>query len=198
MSIGKRTGVTPDLYAALSAFQAEVVTVPKTGSNPFFKSSYATLDGILKAALPVLSKHGLAVVQLPSYLDGHPALRTVITHTSGQSIEGTAPLSLVKDDPQSQGSAITYLRRYALAGALGIVIDEDDDGNATREPNPVHTSGPASSPQVKKIQALFTGKGITDRDDKLNYLSEFLQRPIESSKELTASEASRVIESLTK
>jgi ERF superfamily len=40
--------------------------------------------------------------------------------------------------PQGQGSAITYLRRYALSAVLGIATEDDDDGNAAssakREP----------------------------------------------------------------
>lgn len=36
----------------------------------------------------------------------------------------------VKDDPQAVGSAITYMRRYALGAVLGLNIDNDDDGNA--------------------------------------------------------------------
>jgi excinuclease UvrABC ATPase subunit len=39
-------------------------------------------------------------------------------------------LTPAKNDPQGQGSAITYMRRYALSAILGIATEEDDDGNA--------------------------------------------------------------------
>ena len=38
-----------------------------------------------------------------------------------------------KNDPQGAGSVITYQRRYALGAILGLNIDEDNDGNETRE-----------------------------------------------------------------
>jgi len=43
----------------------------------------------------------------------------------------------VKNDPQGQGSAITYQRRYALGAILGLNIDADDDGNQASKPSSV-------------------------------------------------------------
>jgi hypothetical protein len=39
-----------------------------------------------------------------------------------------------KADPQGLGSATTYARRYALSAILGIVTDDDDDGNMASQP----------------------------------------------------------------
>ena len=39
-------------------------------------------------------------------------------------------MPLVKIDPQAVGSAITYARRYALSAMIGIVSEEDDDGES--------------------------------------------------------------------
>lgn len=124
-----------ELATALNAFQAELVTVGKTAANPFFKSKYADLATIMLASQPVLTKHGLAVVQLPDNLEGRPALTTILMHSSGQSVQATVPLILTKEDPQGVGSAITYARRYGYAAALQIVIDEDDDGNRASAPS---------------------------------------------------------------
>ena len=41
-----------------------------------------------------------------------------------------------KDDAQGYGSAMTYARRYAIMGMLGLVADADDDGNAAPSPPP--------------------------------------------------------------
>lgn len=38
------------------------------------------------------------------------------------------PLMIMKLDPQSLGSSLTYARRYALSAIVGICADEDDDG----------------------------------------------------------------------
>jgi hypothetical protein len=37
-----------------------------------------------------------------------------------------------KADPQGAGSALTYMRRYALAAFIG-VVQADDDGNAASQ-----------------------------------------------------------------
>ena len=56
-------------------------------------------------------------------------------HESGEWIESTATCPLQKHDPQGYGSANTYLRRYALAAAVGLYQD-DDDGQAASTPKP--------------------------------------------------------------
>jgi hypothetical protein len=129
------------LAEALVAFQAEVGTVAKDADNPFFKSKYADLPAVKAAAQPILAKHGLAVTQEPGYLvvEGkvYDTLATTVLHATG-STTSTMVLKLAKQDAQAQGSAITYARRYAFMAVLGLVADEDDDGNAasgnTRKP----------------------------------------------------------------
>lgn len=118
------------LAAALSAAQGEFEAVAKTETNPFFKSKYAGLPDVVRAASPILAKHGLSICQMIGYDGEGDTLTTYLMHKSGQSLCGTMRLHLVKDDPQGQGSAVTYARRYAYMAALGLVADEDDDGNA--------------------------------------------------------------------
>lgn len=126
------------LAKALVGFQADMENVTKDATNPFFKSKYATLEAIITAAKPHLAKHGLAVVQLP-YTSG---LKTIIMHESGQSIEATADLYIKDNTPQAQGSAITYMRRYALSAALGIATEDDDDGNEASKPSQPRQAAP--------------------------------------------------------
>lgn len=129
------------LPAALVAFQAEVGTVAKDSDNPFFKSKYADLPAVKAAAQPILAKHGLAVVQSPDHKvigeKVYDTLRTTIIHRKGafgDVLSSEMILKPVKNDPQAQGSAITYARRYAFMAMLGLVADEDDDGNAASAP----------------------------------------------------------------
>lgn len=114
------------LAKALSAFQAEMKNVTKDGKNPFFKSKYATLDGIWDAARPVLAKHKLALTQFPT---GECELESILVHESGEFISSTMKMEPKDKTPQGQGSAITYARRYAMSAILGIATEEDDDGN---------------------------------------------------------------------
>jgi hypothetical protein len=119
------------LASALVAAQGEFEAVAKTSDNPFFKSKYASLPDVVKAATPILTKHGLAVTQhvVMGAQDDHDGLMTMLLHESGQFLESTMRLYLLKLDPQGQGSAITYARRYAYMAVLGLVADVDDDGN---------------------------------------------------------------------
>jgi AraC-like DNA-binding protein len=122
-----------ELAAAVAAAQAEFSAIPKTADNPFFHSKYADLATVVLNTQPILAKHGLAVVQFPTTLDGEPALTTHLLHASGQSLSDTMKLFAAKHDPQGQGAAITYARRFAYMAVLGLVADDDDDGNtATR------------------------------------------------------------------
>jgi hypothetical protein len=131
------------LVAALAKAQTQFTTVTrdktvvvqtKTGATYTFK--YAPLDTILAAVRGPLSKNGLVLVQTLD--DG--ALVTSLLHESGASISGRMALPST-NDIQGLGSAITYLRRYAIQAVLGIAAEEDDDGNRaagneTRVPAP--------------------------------------------------------------
>jgi len=120
-----------ELAKALAAAQGEFAPVEKNSDNPFFKSRYADLAAVVKAASPITARHGLAVTQIPgTSADGRTTLRTTLMHESGEWVTSVMTLYLAKPDPQSQGSALTYARRYAYAAILGIVTEEDDDGNA--------------------------------------------------------------------
>ena len=130
-----------ELAAALAAAQAEFSAVPKGSANPFFKSKYAALPDVVAHAAPVLARHGLAVTQSISFVVGmaqgqapFDTLTTTLLHKSGQYIENEMLLHLPKQDPQGQGSAVTYARRYSYMAILGLVADDDDDGNAASRP----------------------------------------------------------------
>jgi hypothetical protein len=124
------SGSLTELATALRAAQSEFTNVPKRATNPFFKSKYATQDDLQAMADPILAKHGLAVIHSPSIVDGSPALATMLLHTSGEWLADVMLLRAAKDDPQGQGAAITYARRYAYSAILGLITDDDDDGEA--------------------------------------------------------------------
>src|SRR5690606_24979315 len=69
------------------------------------------------------------IVQQTDIEDARTVLITRLVHESGEWIAGKYPIHPVKADPQGEGSALTYARRYALMAIAGIA-PEDDDGNA--------------------------------------------------------------------
>lgn len=122
-----------DLFMAISKAQGEFTTVCKNAVNPHFKSKFAPLDTIIEMIRPILAKYELSVMQFTDIAESGIIVETVIAHSSGQHISGLLAMPAVKQDPQGYGSALTYGRRYGLAAALGIVSDEDTDGNGSQK-----------------------------------------------------------------
>ena len=117
------------LAEAMSKAQAEMGGAVKDSSNPFFKSSYADLTSVIKAIKEPFANNGLSFVQFPINGDHSIGVITRVMHESGEWLESEYLLPLVKNDPQSAGSAITYARRYSLAAMAGIPAI---DGNGSR------------------------------------------------------------------
>ena len=117
------------MIAALIKAQGAFKPAVKDAVNPHFKSRYVTLQAVLDAVQPALHANGFALVQATRVADGKTVLNTALIHTSGERIEADYPVHPVKADPQGEGSALTYARRYALMALCGIA-PEDDDGNA--------------------------------------------------------------------
>lgn len=119
-----------ELATALAKAQGEMHNPAFDAKNPHFKSNYASLASVRNTVLPVLSKHGLSVVQMPVNVQDTPAVTTILMHSSGQYVEETFYLPADRQNAHGYGSALTYLRRYSLMAVAGVVGDEDDDGNA--------------------------------------------------------------------
>ena len=120
-----------ELAKALVKVQAELQPAVKGQVNPFFKSSYANLLEIWEVCRKPLTDNGLSVTQIAESEEGKAILETVLMHESGEWIKGRLPLMPIKQDPQGQGSAITYARRYSLAAIVGVSTEDDDAEAAT-------------------------------------------------------------------
>lgn len=145
----KRLNNMKNLYVKLHAFQAEVGTIKKSEVNPFFKSRYVDINGIIEAIKPLLEKHGLVIMQPLALYEGKSALTTIIADIeSGDSLNISTPLPEMSD-PQKMGSAITYFRRYALQSLLLLEAEDDDGNGASQTQNSVsRTSFPTKNIQT--------------------------------------------------
>ena len=178
-----------ELAAALVAAQGEFSAVPKGAVNPFFKSKYAALPDVVASASPVLSKHGLAISQHITYDEnGNDALMTYLMHKSGQYLAYSMKLHLVKDDPQAQGSAVTYARRYSYMSVLGLVADEDDDGNRATQAHARVIKKPTElTPGQDKLKAAL-GKKFKEASDRKTWVESVVFHDIKGINELTEEE----------
>lgn len=126
-----------NLFEALAKAQAEMPMASLNSNNPFYKSRYANLPEIIKAARPVLTKQGLSVIQgTREAYEGKINLYTRLCHTSGEWIESVMPVVPTKPGIQEIGKEMTYLRRYQYACITGVVAsdEEDDDGESAMQP----------------------------------------------------------------
>ncbi|MBL4940065.1 MAG: ERF family protein [Colwellia sp.] len=144
---------------ALSMFQSKcpVIVAKKQGHN----YKYAPLGDIVAQIKELLFHCGLSYRFEQSQEGKSIKIRCITSHIEGHTesltIEGEADTQGSKSSIQAIGSTITYLRRYSLLGALGIVTaDEDSDGRVESSKKIDH----CDSAQVIKINELIEKTGV--------------------------------------
>lgn len=165
-----------EVSAALVAAQKNIGAAVKGATNPFFKNKYADLGAVLAACKEQLNDQGISVLQP---VDGDK-VTTLLLHFSGEWIQSDGvPIVFVKqNDPQAQGAAITYARRYSLASMLSIPAEDDDGEGATN-----HTDAPTMyqlTSAIEKCQELY------DKQDKEDQGHDALLAVISGLKEAKA------------
>lgn len=152
------------LAAALAKAQGVIANPAFDAVNPHYKNRYATLGAHIDAVRGAFPANGLSVVQaIETPERDRVSLTTRILHSSGQWIESTVSAS-TGAKVQEIGSTVTYLRRYALAAIVGIVGEEDDDGESdrsTRERAPVARPAAAPAPRPSGGAASLTARLAT-------------------------------------
>lgn len=135
----------------LLTIQQKGVELQKTAINPHFKNKYVPLEEIIGAVVPLLNEHGIVLLQAVGHYEGTPVLvTTLLDSEGGERFESASPLILEKQTPQAVGSAITYMRRYALLSLLGLVADEDDDGNKASPQRRTRTVKPKATESAEE------------------------------------------------
>jgi hypothetical protein len=203
------------LAEALRQLQANLPDIKKdrtarveTKDGKSFSYTFADLGAVTDAVVPALAEVGLAFIAKPTMIDGQFVLAYSLLHISGQREDGTYPLPTT-GTPQAIGSAITYARRYCLTAVTGVAPEDDDDGAAaSAEPKPAGRSatkraaakpredGKVTEKQIATMGARMRERGITARPDALAFVANVVGREVASRNDLTAAEASRVIDAL--
>lgn len=132
-----------NIASALSKFLGEVSDVSKDKQGYGYK--FADLSSVLDISRPLLAKHKLAIMQSPVNVSNKAGIITLLLHESGEWIESgffveVEKMTIISSQGkvktnyvQTCGIIFTYIRRYALAAALGISqvdsdgVDTDDD-----------------------------------------------------------------------
>lgn len=163
------------LYAALAKAQGEItaaeakseVEVRKKETNAFLYSfKYADLAACLDVIRKPLSDNGLALIQIPSLLDGGVVqMETILGHESGQSISCTMTMVPDRTGPQAIGTCMSYLRRYSLCAMVGVAQFDDDAKSAEADPDDYERLSPE---QIDEILVLADKHFKQDADAKVN------------------------------
>ena len=147
-----------ELAKALINVQRQLQPATKDANNPFTKSRYATLNSVMDSCREALLSNGIWLCQYPVPAEsGCLGLVTKLTHAeSGQWQSSLAVVPLPKADPQGVGISMTYTRRYALSAMLGIVTEEDTDGEFASD---------RTTPHQKPKTAVRAPQGTKDSQD---------------------------------
>ena len=126
---------------ALLAAQKQMGNAVKDAKNPFYRSSYADLNAVREACTPLLNANDIVVTQPLIQKDGKSYLRTLLLHTSGEYLGSDVEIVCAKqNDPQAQGSAISYARRYGLQSLMSLGAADDDGEGAMGRTKPKYTT----------------------------------------------------------
>lgn len=122
---------TDKILPALLIAKSKIKEITKGEDNPFFKSTYAGLPAVLEAIEGPLAEQKLMLLQPPAlFQDGRRIVESFIVHAeSGQFVGCQMEIIMEKASAQSQGSAVTYIRRQSALSLLGLKV-VDDDGEA--------------------------------------------------------------------
>jgi hypothetical protein len=207
-----RSETIEKIAPALIAFQSELPAIAKDKDNPYFKSKYADLATISEAIKSPLAANKLAYTQHFEQQESQTVcVTTVLLHESGEWLANSCKLPVNKADAQGYGSAITYARRYGLSALLGLVSEDDEDGNAASEKPKSKTrekqearfeaekNNPDPAPEVllKQLHIILTNRYGSDSDAKKSLLEDFFKRSIPTTKSLTKDEVKAFLSSNT-
>jgi hypothetical protein len=149
---GPTLAALQQLDAALTAASGEFGVVARDADNPYFKSQYVSLPGLLAIVRPILRNHGVLITSCYQMVAGGVVVPTPLTHhASGGWRTSTFPVN-EPGKPQSVGAAGTYGMRLSLMQLLAI-SGEDDDGNAATTGQPLANTVPVQQWAVPGVPA---------------------------------------------
>ena len=128
--------VSQNIATALLEFHKTNPHAYEDKKNPHYKNQYASLESVIKT-VRTASQFGLTFTQEMDFEGDITFVRTVMMHSSGDTrVSRTKIVSKDPNDPQKQGSAISYAKRYGLQSIFGLPSDDDDGEIANKDGKP--------------------------------------------------------------
>ncbi|MGE5607974.1 MAG: ERF family protein [Bacillota bacterium] len=169
---------TDQVFAALVAAQDEMRGIEKTGRNDHQKYDYAKLEDYVRAARPILAKHGLAITKsvcgfttlpMKPKADGKVETRVVvrlairIVHKSGQWIEGYSMGEGGDYADKATYKAITGARKYGIAAALNLATTDDPEADEEYVKRAMGTVDMADVATIESLKNAFAKVQVTEQ-----------------------------------
>ena len=177
----------------LLEFQKRVGSILKEATNPFYKSKYFDINGLIESIKPILNELNLTLTQPISIggIDGNKNILNTFLKDGETVIESSSIILPENIDPQKLGSAITYFRRYSIQSML-LLQAEDDDGSLGKKPmnaselsHKEQTAEPNAFKEMKEAKDLETVKKIWTENKSLQHDSVFAGLKEKRKSELT-------------
>lgn len=139
-----------NIWSALAQAQykmkpPELDGVGHAGKNGSRTYKYATLSSVRRSVLPPCNELGIFITQ---HFDGENILITEAYMGEESAVLDRRMVKLT-GNPQEDGSAETYAKRYALCSVFGLAGVEDDDGESASKA-PQRQQKPAQNPAQKQ------------------------------------------------
>lgn len=186
----------PSLQERYAAAWCDVKQPELDGTNPHYKSRYATLAAVQGCIRKACAKHGIAYAQRVKLENGEAVLVSEVVGAGDALHLSDYPVQFVPN-PQSNGSMLTYAKRQLASIDWGICGDEDDDGqNAALPARQVQRQPPQN--QMDKYRAALVrakSRGVTVHD-AMEHVSAAIGKPPESFSLGDIEEAVRLVDSM--
>lgn len=151
----------------MAELQSELPVVKKMKANGGTNSNYAPLEDIVAQCKDVIKKHDfmyswdtttdetkLSVICKVTHLGGHTETSSMVSEIA----EGTRANS----SPQKAAITITYLKRYTLCNAFGIMVADEDQDARLEKSKPKLPANPKA-----KIMALLKALNVDTSDGEV-------------------------------
>lgn len=182
---------TAALDEAMAKAQSQIQTAAKDKINPAFRSRYADLASVWEACRDALTSNGVFISQWPIHSEDNRLHIVTRLAFKGEWIKAHFSIPVLKQDAHGYGSSLTYAKRMSLAACVGVVADDDDDGNAaSNKPNGnsdkpklgVHSERSMSQPDTAGI----VGTSGASKNGAAKALYETLIKEMEQAKTVEA------------
>lgn len=177
-SIASLTGALAKAQGEFGKVLKDITAKIQTKNGGSYSYQYADLASVLEAIRKPLADHGLAIMQPTSCNGDRVNITTILSHESGEWISSSLVLPVEPNSDrqpfvQAVGSTVTYGKRYALCGLLGISSEADDDGNNTgprsnSRPNGVNRQPPAQQQQNQQQTRIASSEELNQKYNNPN------------------------------